>query len=253
MAHRRSAATEKLWCLDVSGRDDLTSLAARFAETGRVQIPEFLPEILARSLKAELNARTDWTKLVSGSERTFEISCPQYERLASDTMKSLDQALFAEAERGFRYRYDVIRISDAGPGQPASSPFLSAFADFISSEGTMANLSALTGGPTATFADAQATRYRAGDFLTRHDDLKPCDNRVFAYVLNLVENWVAEWGGLLHFINYAGDVTETFRPTFNALTLFSVPQSHSVSFVAPYAGAERISITGWFRTEAPVI
>ena len=36
-------------------------------------------------------------------------------------------------------------------------------------------------------------------------------------------------------------------PTFNALNLFAVPQLHSVSFVPPFAGALRFSVTGWLR------
>jgi Rps23 Pro-64 3,4-dihydroxylase Tpa1-like proline 4-hydroxylase len=43
------------------------------------------------------------------------------------------------------------------------------------------------------------------------------------------------------------DVTFGLSPRFNALHLFKVPQRHSVSLVAPFAGAPRLSITGWLR------
>jgi SM-20-related protein len=38
-------------------------------------------------------------------------------------------------------------------------------------------------------------------------------------------------------------------PAFNCLTLFTVPRPHSVATVAPYAGAPRLSIVGWGRTD----
>ncbi|HAV49166.1 MAG TPA: proline hydroxylase, partial [Brevundimonas sp.] len=48
-----------------------------------------------------------------------------------------------------------------------------------------------------------------------------------------------------------GAVTETFTPSFGTLNLFKVPQDHAVSMVAPFAGAPRYSITGWWRTRPP--
>jgi Rps23 Pro-64 3,4-dihydroxylase Tpa1-like proline 4-hydroxylase len=40
-------------------------------------------------------------------------------------------------------------------------------------------------------------------------------------------------------------VTDTFMPRWNSLSLFRVPALHAVSLVAPWAGAERLAITGW--------
>ena len=43
------------------------------------------------------------------------------------------------------------------------------------------------------------------------------------------------------------DVIAGYRPRFNALHLFAVPQRHNVSFVPPFAAVARYAITGWFR------
>ena len=61
--------------------------------------------------------------------------------------------------------------------------------------------------------------------------------------------WRAEWGGLLLFKDDAGEVVEAFTPGFNVLNVFRVPQAHAVSMVTPFAGAPRLSITGWWRTQ----
>jgi SM-20-related protein len=49
------------------------------------------------------------------------------------------------------------------------------------------------------------------------------------------------------FIDARGHVTQGLTPAFNALNLFKTPQLHSVSAVAPFAGANRLSVTGWLR------
>jgi SM-20-related protein len=46
-----------------------------------------------------------------------------------------------------------------------------------------------------------------------------------------------------------GHVTRGLSPSFNGLTLFTVPRVHSVAPVAAYAAAPRLSIVGWGRSD----
>jgi len=46
-------------------------------------------------------------------------------------------------------------------------------------------------------------------------------------------------------------VAEAYTPAFNALNIFKVPQPHAVSLVAPFAGGDRLAITGWVRSKGP--
>jgi SM-20-related protein len=64
----------------------------------------------------------------------------------------------------------------------------------------------------------------------------------------MTPRWRIDWGGALLFTDRAGHVSEGYLPTFNALNILAVPQSHLVGIVAPFAGAPRLSITGWFRS-----
>ena len=105
----------------------------------------------------------------------------------------------------------------------------------------------LTGFQDIAFADAQATLYGPGHFLTLHDDAVEGKNRRAAYVLNLTENWREDWGGYLNFFDKVGNIEAAYKPAFNALNIFAVPAAHSVGLVAPFAGALRCSITGWLR------
>lgn len=55
----------------------------------------------------------------------------------------------------------------------------------------------ITGDRDIRFADAQATAFSPGDFLTGHDDRFAGKDRRAAYVLGLTPVWRLEWGGLL--------------------------------------------------------
>ena len=67
-----------------------------------------------------------------------------------------------------------------------------------------------------------------------------------AYVLNLaIDDWHPDWGGYLLFLDEEGDIAAGYRPRFNALNLFAVPQSHAVSYVPPFAPKVRLALTGW--------
>ena len=52
---------------------------------------------------------------------------------------------------------------------------------------------------------------------------------------------------LLQFFEDNGTPRDAWVPGWNVLSLFDVRHVHSVTYVAPFAGAPRLSITGWFR------
>jgi Rps23 Pro-64 3,4-dihydroxylase Tpa1-like proline 4-hydroxylase len=152
---------------------------------------------------------------------------------------------------GFHYMFDSLRISDlAEKGEPLDPAYAAAYA-FLNSAAFLDFVRALTGDSRPNHVDAQATRYERGHYLTQHDDKKPSSGRLYAYVLNLTPHWRTDWGGLLNFIDADGHVAEAYSPAWNALNLFRVPQPHAVSCVAPFAGAPRLSITGWVRQIEP--
>ena len=103
----------------------------------------------------------------------------------------------------------------------------------------------ITGLGGMAFADAQATDFGAGDFLTTHDDGIEGKNRFAAYVFGLTRRWQADWGGLL--LLEDGDRVSGFVPDFNVLRIFAVPRPHHVSCVSPWVEQRRVSITGWLR------
>ena len=107
----------------------------------------------------------------------------------------------------------------------------------------------MTGVQGITKADAHATAYGPGHFLTRHLDYGEDRERRAAYVLGMTEGWQPDWGGLLLFLNKKQDISEGYLPRFNVLTIFDIKHLHTVTQVASFAGKLRTSVTGWFRDD----
>jgi SM-20-related protein len=226
---------------------DGEALAEEFAGTGRLHIRDFLADDDAALLAANLRQREDWLLVVNQDDKTFELNRSVQADMTAEQATALEQAAFAGARYGFQFRYESIRVPDSEAERVEIDDPLARFASFLSSSPVVDLLRHITGKQGIDFADAQATAYGPGHFLTAHDDDVAGKHRHAAYVYNLTPQWRADWGGLLLFHGADGHVDRALVPSFNALNIFVVPQPHSVSLVAPFAANRRYSITGWLR------
>lgn len=234
----------------LDGTLDRAALRDLYRRDGRVQIRPFLAPTSAALLEQSLIADEAWLQLVNSGDKVFELSRNVRAGFTADRTAALDAAVNEAARWGFQYRFEALRVSEEAGERAVSARPLDAFLSFLCSAPVIDLLRDVTGEAAIDFADAQATRYTAGDFLTGHDDAVAGKHRVAAYAFGLTRAWRAEWGGLLLFDEGDGRVTG-WVPGFNTLNLFAVPQPHSVSLVTAFAGAPRLSITGWLRTGDP--
>lgn len=230
---------------------DARALAPAFARFGRAHVPGFLTPETARALHQALATDRTWMCSTTSGGTQVDVPVEMLEALPPDQSERFIRLSHAEASQGFHYMFDNIRVSDLADKGQALSPMLTAAYAFVNSRPFLDFVAALTGDSRGVYADAQATRYLPGHYLTQHDDKKPQAGRLYAYVLNLTPQWRADWGGLLNFIDDDGHVAEAYAPAFNALNILRVPQAHAVSYVAPFATGARLSITGWVRDARP--
>ena len=228
---------------------DVEKYRLEFSRTERVQIDPFLSADSASQLHDHLSNRGDWREIINSGDKVFELDRENQNKLGSQDRARLNDAIRAGAQTGFQHLYESIRVSDEPQERDESGTALDAFASFMASDNVLDVLRAITALEEINFADAQATLYRPGDFLTAHRDDVEGKNRLAAYVLGLTPRWRTEWGGLLLFHDENADVSRGLTPRFNCLNIFRVPQTHSVSQVASYAGANRVSVTGWLRKQ----
>jgi hypothetical protein len=226
---------------------DLDALRRDFARKGRLHIPNVLAADSAERVAEALASHRDWTLSVKVGDETFEMPL---ERLAEadPAERARIGALTADGSSPkMQYLFDTWRVGFFVDRGFRSGGAIEALYDFMNGDVFLDFVRDLTGDARAAFCDAQATRYRPGHFLTAHDDSSEGKHRLFAYVLNFTRAWRPDFGGQLQFLDDAGHVEEAYSPAFNALNLFAVPKKHAVSYVAPFAQSERLSVTGWVR------
>jgi Rps23 Pro-64 3,4-dihydroxylase Tpa1-like proline 4-hydroxylase len=235
----------------LDSRLDPHDLAKIYRRTGRLQISKFLSCESAQALHDELAGSTAWRLTANRGEEIMDFGPEALAKFTPDHWGKLRKAAALGGRYGFQFLYDTIRLPKTRAELAATSTLLARLSEFLSSSETIAFLRTLTGDSDVTFADAHASRYLPGHFLTTHDDKMDDMGRRAAYVLNLSPNWRPDWGGLLLFYDGLGNVERGFTPGFNSLNIFAVPQPHSVSWVTPLAPAPRYAVTGWLRSGEP--
>ena len=221
------------------------------ARNTRVQIPDFLQLDAAERLRSCLQNEVPWTLAERSDGLSKTIAAADYAAMDEQVRAEHLQKSYERAKTEFQFAYESYMMVRAAIEGRDPSLILHAILDFLNSEEFIGFARWLVNDPRITHVSAQATRYRAGHFLTRHEDKEKNEDRAYAYVIGLTKNWRADWGGLLQFEDNNGDVTQTLMPRWNSISLFKVPQSHIVSLVSPFATEDRLAITGWLLRPKP--
>lgn len=223
---------------------DVDHWKSQLAARGRVQIADFLQPDAAERLRDCLAREMHWT-LAERSESTSRTRGREQALTDAEYRNVLDTA-YARTRNEFQFVYDSYMLVCARKEGWNPELVLHFMLDLLNSPAFLDFARYLSNDDAINAVNAQASRYRPGHFLTPHEDISETEGRRYAYVINLTRNWKPEWGGLLQFIDAAGNVIDTFAPLWNSLSLFRVPAQRAVSLVSPWAGEERLAITGWF-------
>lgn len=229
----------------ISNDINLNQCRQALVSNTRVQIPGFLQPDAAETLRQCLLTEIPWALAERSDGASHTIAADAYAVMDEERRADLFARSYERAKHEFQFSYDSYMMVKAVT-EGWKFNVLHAVLEFLNSPDFLVFARRLTGEPGIHAVNAQATRYRPGQFLTRHEDEEVKEGRVCAYVINLSKNWDSDWGGLLQFHDDNKRLIDTFVPYWNHLSLFRVPQSHSVSLVAPWALEPRLAITGWF-------
>lgn len=230
---------------------DLDGLRQQFADVRYAHVKPILPDDMARKLRNVMLEGTPWSQVFNDRDKHIDMSTAQLAALSGEQGTRLQKAIYAQAQNGFQYCYNNYPIFDVCRAGKNEGHLLHTFYEWLNGEEFLGFARTVTGFDDISFADAQATCYLPGHFLTCHDDSHDSKKRRAAYVFNFTQDWPTDWGGYLQLLDDDYHIRRGFKPTFNALNIFAVPQKHNVSMVAPFAGGQRLSITGWLRYGAP--
>jgi SM-20-related protein len=225
-----------------------SELSRRFAERQRIVVPDLLQPTAADAIWECMTREVPWELVFKRGKEVITLDETALARIDGPQMARLTADINSQAQNEFQFVYWKFSMVDAYRRKLLPNLLLHQVLETLASAEMITLVRTITGFNDIQRVDAQATLYRPGNFLTAHSDEETGSNRRAAYVVQLCRHWKAEWGGLLHFLRNDGGVSETFVPGYNQMALFAVPQEHTVSMVAPFAGAPRLAITGWFTS-----
>jgi Rps23 Pro-64 3,4-dihydroxylase Tpa1-like proline 4-hydroxylase len=228
---------------------NLDQLCETFRNDRRLRITEFLDPASAEALYHYLDKRAEWSSFLTDKGRMFELP-PEIRRncSAGGEQRLIDLAHASARDGGVAYIYDATRcFAGDAVAYVKDESILARFADFVNSPMFLDFVRRVSGVEELDMADAQAMRFRAGNFMTFHGGTSSLEytktQRAF-YSYQLTPEWKAEWGGLLEFRGTAARSVEAYVPCFNCLDMFAFPQGHWVSAVSPFAGGSTYSVRG---------
>jgi Rps23 Pro-64 3,4-dihydroxylase Tpa1-like proline 4-hydroxylase len=228
---------------------DLDSLARTYAQDKFVQIEGLFDDGTAGEIEGML-ATLPWRLVCQdNTERNVLIDSEQLAAMSQADRRELEDGILRRAARNMGFTYNIYpmiqaRLSGWDRGHPIHD-----LTDFLNTPRFIELARRLIGHPGVSKIDAQATNYQPGHFLTRHADAGQNGERRAAYTIGFSRRWQPDWGGLLMFLDERLDVARAYTPRFNTLTVFDGLKVHSVSAVAPFAPAPRLSVVGWFRDD----
>jgi Rps23 Pro-64 3,4-dihydroxylase Tpa1-like proline 4-hydroxylase len=247
MRQKPKTAARKI-SIEIDPAIDKAIVAKVFRQHGRIHIPGFLKPRAAERIYRSLSEEVPWqTHFNLDDSRNVDLHEVQVDALGDAGQILLTKAIFGKARDKFTFIFNNYPITDAVEQNLNPGLYVNDLQKFVNSAAFLNFVREITGIAGITYADAQATLFRPGHFLTVHNDLNAEKGRLAAFVMNFSPEWRTDWGGLLQFIDEDGHISEAYKPCFNALNIFRVPQKHAVSYVTPFAGGGRYSITGWLR------
>jgi Rps23 Pro-64 3,4-dihydroxylase Tpa1-like proline 4-hydroxylase len=224
-----------------------TAAATNFARSGIIRIADPFAAGVAEALHQHLDTQVEWSRVVNQGENAWDIAPELVTAMDDGKGVELIAGVHKAARDGFQFMFDSLLVSDDVDARRERGLLLDRLIEALNHPDSLDTFRTITGEPDIRLVNGQATRYLPGHFLTSHDDGIDGEGRIAAYVINLTQGWRTDWGGFLQFHNAAGDIPLALKPGFNTIHLFRVPQVHSVSYVAPFAGVPRYAITGWLR------
>ena len=225
------------------------ALAEEFAREGRVQIRDFLTEPAARTVHRVLSRETPWGLAYrAGAEGPHALRRHELAARQAEMQAVTSRIVAAMRGRDYAFAYAQYPLLTAYQENWGEHEALHLLMEHLNAAPLMDLVRDVTGIPGLVKADGQATLYGPNHFLGMHDDSHVGEGWQVAYVMNFcAEDWRPDWGGYLMFYDEDGDAVAGYRPRFNALNMFRVPQKHNVTYVPSFAPVARFAITGWYR------
>ncbi|NVJ99691.1 MAG: 2OG-Fe(II) oxygenase [Alphaproteobacteria bacterium] len=231
----------------INKNHDPAELGKTLREKGRLQIRNFFPDDVAESLYELIAQNQTWFVAYNIGNEYFEVPVEDLIKLDPQQRQQFLNPIMTGAQKGFQYFFQQYYMTEAIENGREQGHPLHQMHDYVNSDDFLGFMRTLTGADDINRSDSFASRYLQGNFLTLHDDTHANETRVAAYTISMTKNWNPDWGGNTVFYDDEGNIVEGYKPAFNTLNIFMIPQKHAVQHVAPFAAAPRLSYLGWLK------
>jgi SM-20-related protein len=229
---------------------DPHALSLEYSRAKRIRIANVLEPAIAEAIAAEMRT-TVYKLFCANGQGVAVIDLAELASWDAARRGELDATLAAAAAKADGFAYHGVRMTEAWRHGAPPTP-LGRFHDALMSPAVFEAIRTITGEQTFDNAFVQATRYLPGHYLPRHLDDPRGANRKLAFVWGFTPKWDPDWGGLLQFYSDRQTPADALTPGWNTLDLFDVSHWHAVTYVAPYAQAPRLALSGWFVKGDPL-
>lgn len=234
--------------LSLNKTKDIVKLKQSYLNDGYVKLERALTNKTANFIHDKISVQEQWNLVFKNNGIHQDSNSLDVESWDDSHKNNLIKLVHKQAENDFQYFYETIPIYDIYYDNLMPQHFFNDIVKFLNSELVLNYFREVLDAPEITFLDAQITRFKAGHFLSCHNDDVKGKNRIAAFVINLTKDWCVDWGGALHILNSNLEIEKSFSPSFNEINVFKVPVNHLVGYVSPFATGHRLSITGWLRS-----
>lgn len=219
-------------------------LQNEFAINSRVQISDFLDNETSEQLLNLFQTQVKWKVAISTDK-----SQPQFLDQNSAFLYKLAEDARKRSNKIFQYVYNCLPMYGEHIEQLKKTPYLWSIYEFLNSDLFIGFVSEITNNTNLERSDGHLAQYKGGHFLGYHLDTAKKEEqgtRKVAFTIGLTKDWRHDWGG--HTLFFSGTPMTFYKPMFNTLTLFSVPQPHLVTPISKYVSTPRNSIAGWVHS-----
>ena len=152
--------------LSINPRLDLDSLRDAYRAYGRVQVKSCLQADAADRIHRCLTTQQEWNLVYRAAGRHVDSAAQAIAKWPRARQRKLDKIIHRDAQLGFQYRYRNVPIYDIYHQKQLPGHFFNGIFRFLNSEPFLEMVRNVCDDQEIAFADAQATRFDAGDFLT---------------------------------------------------------------------------------------
>lgn len=229
---------------------DIEALAEHYQQDQRVRVEGVLLPDVAEKIRDYISSEVTFDLNHFRNGKNASWSEKELKKMSQQELLQVQQDIWKEARNGVGFQYSGYQMEKADKN--STNPklqYLHQVFEFLNGEEMLDVINRITDRDDLLGANAQYTRYTSGQFLTRHSDIMESAERQVAYVLGFNNHWHPDWGGLLQFYDEDGTPRDAWTPQFNCLNLFDVKHIHAVTYITPFHGEARLSLTGWFTSK----